>query len=75
MQTASKKDAVKYIVEPQLQDAQCRFCPGRSTMDQIFGLQQVLENCAKEIYKCFVDLEKTIWLCSKRQAVDSTAGV
>ena len=31
------------IVEPQLQDAQCGFCPGRSTMDQIFAFQQVFE--------------------------------
>ena len=29
------------IVKPQLQDAQCRFCPARSTMDKIFALQQV----------------------------------
>ena len=49
------------IVEPQLQDAQCRFCSGRSTMDQIFALQQVFEKSweyAKEVYTCFADLEK-----------------
>ena len=46
------------IVKPQLQDAQCRFFPGRSTMDQIFALQQVFEKLwkyAKEVYTCFVD--------------------
>ena len=31
------------IVEPQLQDAQCGFRPGRFTMDQIFSFQQVFE--------------------------------
>ena len=31
------------IVEPQLQDAQCGYCPGRSIMDQVFTLQQVFE--------------------------------
>ena len=31
------------IVEPKLTDAQCGFCPGRSTMDQIFALQQIFE--------------------------------
>ena len=51
------------IVESQLQDAQCGFRPGRSTMDQLFALQQVFEKLseyAKEIYEyaCFVDLEK-----------------
>ena len=33
----------------------------RSTMDQIFALQQVFEKSweyAKEVYTCFVDLEK-----------------
>ena len=49
------------IVEPQLEDAQCGFRPGRCTTDQIFSLQQVFEKSweyAKEVYACFVDLEK-----------------
>ena len=49
------------IVEPQLEDAQCGFRPGRCTMDQIFALQQVFEKSweyAKEVFACFVDLEK-----------------
>ena len=49
------------IVESQLPDAQCGFHPGRSTMDQIFALQQVFEKSwkyAKEVYTCFVDFGK-----------------
>ena len=49
------------IVEPLLTDAQCGFRPGRSTMDQIFVLQQIFEKSweyANEVNACFVDLEK-----------------
>ena len=49
------------IVEPQLDDGQCGFRPGRSTTDQIFTLKQVFEKSweyAKDVYACFVDLEK-----------------
>ena len=49
------------IVEPQLQDVQCGFRPGRSTMDQIFAHQQIFEKLweyAKEVYTCFVDFKK-----------------
>ena len=53
------------IVEPKLNG--CYVCPGRSTMDQIFALQQIFEKLweyAKEVNACFVDLEKayeSIW--------------
>ena len=49
------------IVEPQLTDAQCGFRPGRSTIDQIFALQQIFEKSweySKEVNACFVDLKK-----------------
>ena len=48
------------IVEPKLTDAQCGFCPGRSTVDQIFALQQIFEKSweyAKEVDACFVILK------------------
>ena len=32
------------IVELKLTHAQCGFCPGQSTMDQIFALQQILRS-------------------------------
>ena len=49
------------IVEPKLTDAQCGLRPGRSTINQIFALQQIFEKsweCAKEVNECFVDREK-----------------
>ena len=49
------------IVEPKLTDVQCGFRPGRSTMDQIFALQQIFEKSweyAKEVNACLVDLKK-----------------
>ena len=35
------------IVEPKLTDAQCGFCPDRSTIDQIFALQQITAQMAE----------------------------
>ena len=49
------------IIEPKLNDTQCRLRPGHSTTDQIFTLQQIFEipwEYAKDVYTCFVDLEK-----------------
>ena len=49
------------IIKPKPVDTQCAFCPGLSIADQIFTLQQTFEKSwkyAKEIYICFVDLEK-----------------
>ena len=50
------------IIEPKLNDTQCGLRPGRSTTDQIFTLQQIFEipweEYAKDVYTCFVDLEK-----------------
>ena len=49
------------IVKSKLEDGQCNFRPGRSTMDQIFTLRQIFEKSwefAKDVFACFVDLEK-----------------
>ena len=49
------------IVKPQVQNAQCGFPPGKSTMDQIFALLFFFEKSwkyAKEVYTYFVHLEK-----------------
>ena len=46
------------IVVPQLQDAQFGFSRGRSTMDQIFALQQVFKKSWKYVKDSVVDLQK-----------------
>ena len=52
---------VRPIVEPQIQEEQCGFRPGRGTTDQLYTLAGILEKAweyAYPIYMCFVDLEK-----------------
>uniref|UniRef100_A0A8C6P1M8 Reverse transcriptase domain-containing protein n=1 Tax=Nothobranchius furzeri TaxID=105023 RepID=A0A8C6P1M8_NOTFU len=52
---------VHRIVEPQIQEEQCGFHPGRGTLDQLYALRGILEGeweFAQPVYMCFVDLEK-----------------
>ena len=52
---------VRPIVEPQIEEEQCGFRPGRGTTDQLFTLARILEGTweyAHPVYMCFVDLEK-----------------
>uniref|UniRef100_A0AAR2JQE7 Reverse transcriptase domain-containing protein n=1 Tax=Pygocentrus nattereri TaxID=42514 RepID=A0AAR2JQE7_PYGNA len=52
---------VRLIVEPQIQEEQCGFRPGRGTLDQLFTLSRILEGSwefAQPVHMCFVDLEK-----------------
>ena len=56
MPSALKKKC-REIVEPKLTSAQRGFRSGRSTMKQIFALQQILKKSweyAKEVRACFV---------------------
>ncbi|TWW77032.1 R2DM Retrovirus-related Pol polyprotein from type II retrotransposable element [Takifugu flavidus] len=49
------------IVEPQIQEEQCGFRPGRGTVDQLYTLSRVFEGAcefAQPVHMCFVDLEK-----------------
>jgi len=47
------------IIESRLNDAQCGFRSGRSTIDQIFTLQHIfLKSWECGVYACFVDHEK-----------------
>ena len=69
------------IVESRLHDEQCGFRAGRSTTDQIFTLHQLLEKSweyGKEVYLCFVDLEKAydrvprikLWRCLQEYGIN-----
>ncbi|TWW80607.1 R2 Retrovirus-related Pol polyprotein from type I retrotransposable element [Takifugu flavidus] len=52
---------VHRIVEPQIQEEQCGFRPGRGTVDQLYTLSRVLKGAwefAQPVHMCFVDLEK-----------------
>uniref|UniRef100_A0A8C5A4J3 ribonuclease H n=1 Tax=Gadus morhua TaxID=8049 RepID=A0A8C5A4J3_GADMO len=52
---------VRPIVEPQIEEEQCGFRPGRGTTDQLFTPARILEGAweyAHPVYMCFVDLEK-----------------
>uniref|UniRef100_A0A8C6NPK6 Reverse transcriptase domain-containing protein n=1 Tax=Nothobranchius furzeri TaxID=105023 RepID=A0A8C6NPK6_NOTFU len=52
---------VRSIVESQIEEEQCGFCPGRGTVEQLYTLARVMEGAwefAQPIHMCFVDLEK-----------------
>ena len=52
---------IRPIVEPQIQEEQCSFHPGRGTLDQLYTLRRVLKGSwefAQPVHMCFVDLEK-----------------
>ena len=49
------------IVESKQEEGRCGFCPGRSTMDQIFTPRQIFEKSweySKNVFAFFFDLEK-----------------
>ena len=61
------------IVEPQIQEEQCGFHPGRGPVDQLFTLAGLLAGAwefAHPVYMCFVDLEKSLG-----ESCGGTAGV
>ncbi|KAK3529274.1 hypothetical protein QTP70_024827, partial [Hemibagrus guttatus] len=52
---------VRPFIEPQIQEEQCGFRPGRGTLEQLYTLHRVLEGSwefAQPVHMCFVDLEK-----------------
>ncbi|KAI3360388.1 hypothetical protein L3Q82_002299 [Scortum barcoo] len=55
---------IRPIVDPQIQEEQCGFRPGRGTLDQLYTLHRVLEGLwefAQPVHMCFVDLEKAFY--------------
>ena len=66
---------VLLLVEPQIQEVQCSFRPGRGTVEQLYTLVRGLEGAwefAQPVHMCFVDLEEAydhvlqgvLWDCS-----------
>ena len=58
------------IVESKPEDGQCGFRPGPSTTNQIFILKHIFEKSweyGKDLFACFVDLEKTSDLVPRDQ--------
>ena len=52
---------VRLLVEPQIEEEQCGFCPGCGIMDQLFTLTRILEGAweyAHPVYMGFVNLGK-----------------
>jgi len=50
------------IIEPKLDDTQCGFRPESIALQTKLTPQKIFEKfyeCAKDVYKCFVGLEKT----------------
>ena len=63
-------EQLESIIEPQLMEAQCGFRQGRSTVDQIWVVGQVIEKATEyrtPVHLCFVDLTKAY------DSVDSTS--
>lgn len=49
------------ILQPQIQENQCGFCPSCGTLDQLHTFHRVLEGpweFAQPVHMCFVDLKK-----------------
>lgn len=50
---------VRWIVEPQIREEQCVFCPEHETVDQLYTFNRVLDGAwefSQPFHVCFVDL-------------------
>ena len=55
-------------------DVQAGFRKGRGTRDQIANIHWIIEKARefqKNIYFCFIDYTKILWLCGSQQAVEN----
>lgn len=51
---------IKTIVDPQIQEEKCSFCPGHGTLEQPYTLHRVFEDSwefTQPVPMCFVDLD------------------
>ena len=60
---------VQQYVNRELPDVQAGFKKGRETRDQIADIRWVIEKARefqKNIYFCFIDYAKNLWLCGSQ---------
>ena len=73
-------DRINHVVEQRLLENQCGFRPGRSCVDHIFSLRQLMEKSRewkRPLYVCFIDLRKAydsvnrdaLWRVLKRYGI------
>lgn len=66
------------IVEPQIEEDQCGFHPGRQTVDIVFILFKVLEGaweCDQPVHMGFYGPGEGLQLCGLRNPLGDTSGV
>ena len=59
----------------KLSDVQVGFKKGRGTRDQIVNIHWIIEKVRefqKNIYFCFIDYSKSLWLCGSQQTVENS---
>ena len=59
-----------------LPDVQAGFRKGRGIRDQIANIHWIMEKARefeKNIYFCFIDYAKALWLCGSQQTVENSS--
>ena len=63
-------------VTHELPDVQADFRKGRGTRDQIANIHWIIEKAREfqeNIYFCFIDYAKCLWLCGSQQTVENSS--
>ena len=66
---------LQLFVNWELPDVQGEFRKGRGTRDQIANICWIIEKAREfqeNIYFCFIDYAKTLWLCGSQQTVENS---
>ena len=67
---------LQQYVNHKLPDVQAGFRKGRGTRDQIANIRWIINKASefqKNIYFCFIDYAKAIWLCGPPQTVENSS--
>ena len=66
---------LQHYVNQQLSDVQAVFRKGKGTRDKIANIRWIIEKARefqKNMYLCFIDYAKSLWLCGSWQTVESS---